>query len=148
MTERHVPPLNDKERAAFIDAARSFLGVRFRHQGRTRDSGLDCAGVIAASMAAIGKEVLDIVGYPRDPYKAGLESVLVANFGPMLPADEMQVGDIALMSFNSEPRHIGVLAPYRYGGLMLVHSFAQVKKVVEHRVDDEWRGYIVGVYRP
>ena len=141
------PPLSDAERLALIAAARGYLGVRFRHQGRSR-RGVDCAGLVAVCLLAIGRAPADVEAYGREPLNQGLRAMLVENFGEPIPKDEMRHGDIALMRFRGEPSHVGILGDYLYGGLSLIHAFAQVKKVSEHRIDDEWLANIVEVFRP
>ena len=44
-------------------AAASFIGVRFRIHGRDPATGLDCVGLVAASLAAIGLRPLVPTGY-------------------------------------------------------------------------------------
>ena len=143
------PPLSPAETVAFIAEARTYLAppVRFRHQGRTK-AGVDCAGLLLASMAALGRPITDLSAYGREPLGGGLRAMLVANLGEPVPKDEMRPGDVVLMRFRGEPSHVGLLGDYLYGGLSLIHTFAQVKKVVEHRVDEEWDGYILEVFRP
>jgi len=141
------PLLSDAEREAFIAEARSYLDVRFRHQGRSRH-GVDCAGLLLVSMAAIGRPIVDLDAYGREPLGDGLRGMLVANLGEPIAKETMQPGDVALMRFRGEPSHVGLLTAYPYGGLALLHTFAQVKKVVEHRLDEEWAGYVIEVFRP
>jgi hypothetical protein len=143
------PLLTDDERQAFIAEARTYVAeaVRFRHQGRSRH-GVDCAGLLLASMAAIGRPIADLEAYGREPLGGGLRAMLVANLGEAIPKAEMQPGDVALMRFRGEPSHVGLLGDYLYGGLSLIHTFAQIRKVVEHRLDSEWNDYILEVFRP
>lgn len=141
------PPLSDTERLALIAAARGYLGVRFRHQGRS-ERGIDCAGLVVVSLQAGGREPNDVEAYGREPLNQGLRGMLVENFGEPVPKDEMRSGDVVLMRFRGEPSHVGIVGDYPYGGVSLIHAFAQVKKVVEHRIDDEWLGNIVEVFRP
>lgn len=143
---RAVPALSASERAAFIAAARGFLGVRWRHQGRST-RGVDCAGLVICAMRAVGRDPVDVEGYGRVPYRAGLEDALAANLGDPLPVESMQVGDVALMRFAGQPSHVGIIGDYRYGGYSLIHAFAQNRQVVEHGLDENWRGSIVGIYR-
>lgn len=140
-------PLNDAERLALIVEARTYLGVRFRHQGRGR-RGVDCAGLVVVSLRLIGREPADVAAYGREPLNQGLRGMLVENFGEPIPKTEMRLGDVALMRFRGEPSHVGLVTDYPYRGLALIHAFAQVKKVVEHRIDSEWFGNIVEVFRP
>lgn len=137
------------DRDAFIAEARSYVAqsVRFRHQGRSR-RGVDCAGLVAVSLAAAGVSYIDSPAYGRHPINQGLRGYLVRNFGPSIPADSMGAGDVALMRFGGEPCHVGIVATHPQGGLSLIHSYATLKRVVEHRIDAEWRSYIVEVFRP
>lgn len=143
------PLLTEDERQAFIAEARTYVAeaVRFRHQGRSRH-GVDCAGLLLASMAAIGRPIADLEAYGREPLGGGLRAMLVANLGEAIPKAEMRPGDVALMRFRGEPSHVGLLGDYLYGGLSLIHTFAQIRKVVEHRLDSEWNDYILEVFRP
>ena len=141
------PPLSDTERLALIAAARGYLDVRFRHQGRS-ERGVDCAGLVAVCLLAIGREAADVEAYGREPLNQGLRAMCVENFGEPVPKDEMRPGDVALMRFRGEPSHVGIVTDYPYGGLALIHAFAQVKKVVDQLIDDEWLGNIVEVFRP
>lgn len=141
-------PFNAAETAAFVAAARSYIGVRWRHQGRSR-RGVDCAGLVACALQDAGRPIEDRTTYGREPYMHSLEAVLLSHFGDPLPANQMRVGDVALMHFrNGDPSHVGILGDYLYGGLSLIHAHATTRHVVEHRLDDEWAGYIVETYRP
>ena len=143
------PQLSAAETAAFIAEARTYLDppVRFRHQGRSH-RGVDCAGLLLASMASVGRPIADLPAYGREPLGDGLRSMLIANLGEPVPKDEMRPGDVVLMRFRGEPSHVGLIGDYVYGGCSLVHAYAMARKVVEHRLDEEWAGYITEVYRP
>lgn len=141
------PAFSDAERLAFIAEARSFMGAKFQHQGRSR-LGVDCAGLVACCLAAIGRPFEDRKAYGREPFQQQLRAMVALNFGESLPVAQARPGDVALMRFRGEPSHVAILADYVYGGLSVVHSFAQVRKVVEHRLDSEWTGYITEVFRP
>lgn len=131
--------------SAFVAAARRYLGVRWLHQGRNRQHGLDCAGLIVAAMDDLRKPVVDLPAYGREPWRDGLRRAVEATFGPPL-AREPQPGDVLLMRFATEPQHLAIVGDYVHGGLSLIHSYADVRKVVEHRLDDAWRARIVAVY--
>ncbi len=143
------PPLSEQERLAFIAEARTYVSqsVRFRHQGRSR-RGVDCAGLLLVSMTAIGRPITDLDAYGREPMGDGLRGMMVANLGEPVPRDSMRPGDMVLMRFQGEPKHVGLIGDHPHGGLSLIHTFAQVKKVVEHRIDAEWDSYIIEVWRP
>lgn len=47
-------------RAQIVEEARSYLGTKWLHQGRTRD-GVDCAGLVACVGNALG-----LIAYDRN----------------------------------------------------------------------------------
>lgn len=154
---RLVPPLTAVERVEFIAEARTYLRVPFRHTGRTR-RGVDCVGLVAVALAAVGREVADRRDYGRDPVRDGLREVVRAHFGDPVwqkgdPLDVLQPGDVPLMRWH-EPNgvqlccHVGILTPYPLGGLAMIHALSQNRQVVEHRLADPWPRRIVEVYRP
>lgn len=142
------PPLTDDERTAFIAAARRLRDAktRFRHQGRS-ELGVDCAGLLVYGMTAAGRTLKDADGYGRLPYKDRLEGLLRENFGEPLEG-ELAEGDIILLKMIGDPSHVGIVTRHPNGGYAILHSYAQQKRVVEHRMDDEWLNYIYLVFRP
>lgn len=123
--------------ADFIAAARSYVGVPFRHQGRTRH-GVDCIGLVVCAARDIGLTLADRTDYPRDPN--GLLPLEMAR--QFAPVESPQAGDILLMRFRGEPQHVAILA-----GATLIHGYASIGRVVEHGLDAKWRRRIVATYR-
>ncbi|WP_426269137.1 NlpC/P60 family protein [Dyella kyungheensis] len=140
--------MNDRQIETMLAEARSYVAakVRFRHQGRSRN-GVDCAGLVFVSLSAAGRPPIDMQSYGREPLGGRLRAHLALNFEPVAK-EFMAPGDVVLMRFRGEPCHVAIVGDYTYGGLSLIHSYAQVKKCVEHRIDDEWNSYIVEVFRP
>ena len=136
-----------------IDTARSYLGTRFRHQGRTRAEGLDCLGLLLAIAQDIGVTwqadigaMHEDRGYSHMPctteLRRGLELSLIAK-----PTEAMQITDIVLLCVQGRAQHLGILARYADSDdRSLIHAYAPARKVVEHRLDDAWRQAICGVY--
>lgn len=137
-------------RETAIEYARSLLGVKWQHQGRTPWA-VDCVGLIYLSLKAAGIDVDDETHYSREPWKDNLQAKLRGRFGDPIPDDEWEVGDIAVFKApNRGPAHVALLADYQYGGFSLIHSRnCRVKKcVVEHALDAKWRRMLVEVYTP
>jgi cell wall-associated NlpC family hydrolase len=126
-------------------SARKYLGVPFRHRGRT-SSGLDCAGLALLAYKDLGLDLPDIRIYGREPHKNGLERAVEAALGAPL-ARAPRVGDVLMFRFDRDPHHVGIAGDYAHGGLSLIHAYGTAGRVVEHRLDDTWRGRIVAVYR-
>lgn len=124
-----------------IEAARGALDVPFRHQGRSLQTGLDCAGLIVHVAKVIGADYVDQSGYGRSPSNGLLESALDGQ--PCLErVTEAQPGDVLLMRFNGDPQHLAILA-----GDTIIHAYSQVGKVCEHRYADVWQARTVRIYR-
>jgi hypothetical protein len=129
--------------------ARSFIGTRWEHQGRSRN-GVDCLGLVLLVAQQHGLTDFDTRDYAR---QATDESMLWQCRKLLLPVDVSQgrPGDIPVMRFGTN-RHIGVFGDYLYGGLSLIHAFSLAPhRVTEHRFSDEFlRHYdaaLIGVFR-
>lgn len=129
-------------------AARSFLNVPFRHQGRSRD-GIDCVGLVTFGVArALGLSGYDVSTYRRYPKAIGdvlIEDECAREMTEIDPA-EMRPGDVALFWYG-HTRHLAVVADYHAGGLSIVHAYEPAGKVIETRLDDVWRRRLCAVYR-
>jgi len=141
-------PLTAEESAALADACRSLVNrVKFRHKGRNPKIGLDCAGLLFWGMAQIGRPTNDLPAYGREPHKDGLRENLIRNLGPELPPDQIRAGDVILMRFQGEPRHVGLVTQLPDGRLGLLHVHAENKVVSEHGLAG-YHADIVAVWRP
>lgn len=126
-----------------VDAARACIGTPFRHQGRIPGVALDCAGLVVAVAQELGVAYTDQQGYSRTPSGGRLECALDEQ--PCLvrvPASERQPGDVLLIRFASDPQHLAILA-----GDTIIHSYASVGAVCEHRLSPVWVARIVCAYR-
>jgi len=122
-----------------VAAARGWLGVPFQHQGRSA-AGVDCAGLVIC----LGRELgalpagWDVNGYTRQP-----DGSMFRHCAERLLPSDAKPGAVALMRFAEEPQHLGILVPYRHGGLAIVHALQSAGRVIEHRLDRTWQGRIV-----
>jgi cell wall-associated NlpC family hydrolase len=126
------------KREEIIASARSYLGVRYHHQGRTR-AGIDCAGLLVCVARDVGISTEDDqMGYSRTPDGRSLKQALDA-FGA--PVDAFQPGDFLLMRFDAQPQHIAIVTD-----VGIIHSYLSARRVVEHRLSEDWRARIVQAY--
>ena len=125
-------------------AARSWVGVPFRHQGRSRDNGVDCVGLVICLARELGLVPLDadVNGYRRTPDGSMLEQCDV-----WLDRAPLGSAHVAAVRFSEVPQHLALLVPHHYGGLAFIHALQRNGQVVSHRVDDTWRRRIVQAYR-
>lgn len=123
----------------YVEEARKWLGVPFRHQGRSRN-GVDCGGLLVCVAEALGKEIIHPATYSMSPDPKLIEEALLAN---CTKVSERQPGDVLWFSFAGEPRHVGLASD-----IGVIHAWAKPNKVVEHRLDDVWLKRLRGIYRP
>ena len=129
-------------------AARAYLGVPFRHQGRSAATGIDCVGLLVLAANDCGHStVADRTDYGRDPVNGMLEAQLRAAFGAPVAVATMQPGDVAAIAFMGAVRHVGVIGEHP-DGLSLIHTNSAVGRVTEARIDAKWAKRIVSIYRP
>lgn len=136
--------LTDSQKRELVQAARSFRGAIWRHQGR-RAGVMDCIGLVVLSFRAIGVQFEDEVGYGRTPYNQRLRAALISRMGA--PAQlPLQVGDVVTMRWNGEEMHVGIITDHPEG-LGLIHCSRTHKGIVEHRLSAEWSARIVEAWR-
>jgi len=130
------------KRADIVTAARSFVGVPYRHQGRTKN-GLDCVGLLIVIAHGLGISDFDVSGYARNPSGNMMRRVL-RHHTIQIDLSEINHGDILHMAFGKQPQHIAIVSndfPIR-----IIHADAVVGSVVEHGLDAEWRSKVRGAY--
>lgn len=133
---------------AFIAEARTYVGVKWLHRGRSR-YGIDCVGLLVNSVASVGQPMRDRLDYGREPWNDGLDREMREHFGAAVL--EMQPGDVVTMKGIGQQGagHVGIIAQCN-GYLTLIHSYNADSntRVVEHRIDEQWQARFVEIYRP
>lgn len=127
------------KRQDIVDTARQYLGVKWKHQGRNPESGLDCLGLIVQVAKDLGMNPHDPVDYTKAPDGKRLMAELNTQLTLVI---NYQVGDILLMRMGTNPQHLAIVT--ETGGI--IHSYANIRKVVEHPLDDEWKRKIVAAF--
>lgn len=136
-----------------VAQARTWLGTPFHHQARLKGKGCDCLGLIVGVVDELGLKdrngmklaAYDEVTYSKEPDGAYLIQKLTGLLEEV-PIAEARAGDLALFKVRENPQHLAILTDYE-GGLGMIHSFAPSRRVVEHRLDDEWKSKIIKVFR-
>ena len=130
------------DRQDIVTEARTWLGVRWRHQGRTR-FGIDCVGLIVVVGRELGLLDYDFGGYGRRPDKSFM-SHFETN-GTRVPRADRQAGDVAIFKDQNYPCHVGLFGS-KADRLTVIHARAP-KKVVEEYFANELANDLVAVYR-
>jgi murein DD-endopeptidase / murein LD-carboxypeptidase len=115
--------------AAIVARARALVGAGFRPQGRSRETGLDCVGVVAA---AVG------IAAPPDDYRlrtGSTERISAAlRAAGLRAAPARGRGDVLVMASGPGQLHLGI-----WTGSGLVHADARLRRVVERPGPPPWR---------
>ena len=102
--------------ASLIAAARAYLGVPWRHQGRSL-FGIDCVGLLVCVARDLDIPVEDMRAYEREPRAHDLARMLRRHCVSVPVADRRR-GDIVLMGRPST--HVGFLTEGNPFGLIHV----------------------------
>jgi cell wall-associated NlpC family hydrolase len=120
--------------AQLAEAARALVGAPFRLHGRDPASGLDCVGVLAASLVSCGRPVHVPQGYAlRNRTLPRLDAFvsacgLVPAEGPALP------GDVLLVRAGPGQFHLLIST----GAQRCIHAHASLRRVVEADLPPHW----------
>lgn len=120
------------------------LGVRFHHQGRHPEAGLDCAGLCVCSAIKCGYKPADLTTYKRVPSSSDFVKLILQNCDEVSFGEE-RPGDLWLFSFADDPQHIAIQT--ESSPMTMIHAYAPLKKVVEHGMDKVWLARRHSVYR-
>jgi cell wall-associated NlpC family hydrolase len=139
-----APPVS---RAAVIAAARAWLGVPWRHQGRTRARGIDCVGLVVLVGEAAGSAIEDATDYRRTPSDRALQAALDARLARRrLPVHVP--GAVLLFRSSPFPTHIAIAAE-KDGRPTLIHARrigAGAGAVMEEPYTHDWPKTLIAAW--
>lgn len=123
-----------------IAIARTWLGVPFLHQGRTR-AGVDCLGLVLCALEAQGivPSKFERLDYDRHPTANDQLTLGVARYCRRLEAPVH--GCMLTLAWHSKPPHVALYAEDGPHGPTLIHANARrgVEKVEEVGYRGLWR---------
>lgn len=117
---------------ALAREALGLLGVPFRLHGRSAETGVDCVGLVALALRAVGHAC-------KVPDRYALRGGQVRQFEAWLEAadlrraDEVARGDVVLVQAGARQFHLMLGTG---GGF--VHAHAGLRRVVEMRGESPW----------
>ena len=119
---KNLPAPEQVQRLRFVDAARSFIGTPYHHEGRIKGVGIDCATLLAECAVEAGLvESLDIPAYPRswhvhqeeERYTDFIRQFASEVDRPPLP------GDVVVWKFHKAFAHGGIVVEWP----TVIHAF-------------------------
>lgn len=128
------------KRAEIQEEARKLIGVKWRHQGRTPEVGVDCAGAVVVVARNLNISSYDSTDYHRNPLNDSFVQHFQANMKRKKITDR-RVGDVLLFRDKMFSCHSGFLT-MKNGVEHIVHAYALRKKVIEEPLNDDWRSRI------
>ena len=124
-------------RGDIVREVRSWIGTRYRHQGRVKGVGVDCIGLVGGVALGVGVPNAaewfadsNMHNYARTPDRHMLTRACARFFDP-IPVAAARAGDVLLFSLEGQPRHFAILVDeYRQ---RVVHAYAlfAARRVVE-----------------
>lgn len=118
-----------------VAQARTYLGVPWRHQGRTR-AGLDCVGLIVRVAHDLGLSDYDTAGYGRRAQGQGFVEHF-RNHMDAIALGAAREGDVLVFAEQTYPCHCAILAE-RFDNAHILHAHALRRAVVEEPYAGEW----------
>lgn len=118
-----------------VDYARTWLGTRWVHQGRSQQ-GIDCAGLLIKVAEHFDLPHADMQGYRRDPGRAFLQHVR-NHSEPVRPREPIH-GAIGIFHDTTMPCHTGIFAvDSKTGVVTVIHSESFPKRRVHEQLYHE-----------
>lgn len=116
-------------------AARRWLNVPWKHQGRSR-SGIDCLGLVVLVAKELGIADTDEKTYSRRPDGKELLNRFREEMNE-IPLTEIRPGDVLMFADNAYPCHVAFVSE-KHGEIYIIHAHATRRKVLEERYAYEW----------
>ncbi len=131
-------------RSQIVAQARTWKGTPYEHQGRTKGVRVDCVGLLIGVAHELGLSSFDYLDYGQSPDGDMMTRLLSSHMRHLNSWKDALPGDVLHIAFSAKrrPQHLAiVVAPGR-----IIHAYSSHKKVVEHRLDDDWRLLIRDAY--
>lgn len=131
-------------------AARQLIGVRYRHQARSR-SAVDCIGLVIVTREILGLPNPEVpMDYAPLPVDDAMLSYCKAHMAE-IDRSELQAGDVVCLQYKVA-RHMGITGTYPHGGLSLLHARSlHPRRVAETAFNEAWLAQdgcrVIGCFR-
>lgn len=128
-------------RSEFVAAARTYLGVPYRHQGRNR-IGMDCVGLVVCAARDVGYDIPDMFGYRRAGDGIAFMRHVRQNGREILGNVPLKKGQILAFQQQQFPAHLGILDMRADGQITVIHAYAGRRQVDEQSFES-WRPMMI-----
>jgi hypothetical protein len=126
------------------EAARAYLGVPWRHLGRST-TGLDCIGLVLLATRDAGYALPDPAPYAREPQGTRL---LDGILGHSRRVPVAVPGDVLLFRMGLYGGHVGIASLHPAWRVpACIHAYAPHRRVVEQPIEGELAAALIGAFR-
>jgi cell wall-associated NlpC family hydrolase len=130
-----------------VNLARSYVGTKYRHQGRTRE-GIDCAGLVILVGNELGLINYDTDGYLRKSTGRQIFQYFKDSGMEQISTSDLKLGDVILTRDSIFPCHCAIICTHDLpSSSRIVHAYAKRRQVVEEYMNAEWINKTVGAFR-
>lgn len=126
-----------------VSSARSLLGVRYHHAGRSPKHGIDCVGLLTCVADILNYPYTDLLGYSNIP--DGKLSDRLLRFLDKVDVENRGPGDVGVFwcdRHTKSPQHVGI-----FTDIGLIHVDMHTDKVVEHSLSKPMERRLLAVLR-
>lgn len=118
-----------------IAEARSWVGVRYRHRGRSRRRGVDCVGLILEVGRAVDAAVPEGRFFTKDEYAQPYDRL--KDYFDIKPRRDAVPGDLLVFQYGYFGTHFGIAVDVR-DRLGFIHVDNKVGRVVQNALAGSW----------
>lgn len=111
-----------------VTLAKGWIGVPFRHAGRSRQ-GVDCIGLVIKVAHEAGISSFDTTDYSRRPVPSEFVQGCKEHLDRIL-LDDAGSGDIGVFAEPRTPCHVGLIERDTGGRRWVIHAYAPARKVI------------------
>lgn len=134
------------KRSEIIDSARTWIDTKWQHQSCLKGVACDCVGLVRGVGADfnINVDISDLIYSQQPHHKEEKLYKKMQKYLNEISIAEAKPGDVLLFGWNSFPAyHVGFLSYDNF----IIHTWLDVGKVVESRLDETWKANIRYAFR-
>lgn len=135
------------KRQEVVEAAMSFIGAKWEHQGRRPDA-MDCAGLVVLTGKKVGlldSSYVDMTRYRRQPDGISFKKQF-DKYADRTVWTKAQEGDILIFGKGVYNFHCGILF-FKHGQPYMVHGYSESGLIMEQPLNDLWLSRLTLVYK-
>ena len=131
-----------------VHAAKLWLGTPFHLQGRVKNVGCDCLGLLMGIAKELNLKATDgtpLVNFDRSDYHIIHDGkILEEQLDKLLEqTDQIEEGSLLLLEYDKNPQHLAIASSNN----SIIHAHIKHRMVVEHSIDVWIRNKIKKIYK-